>query len=101
LDKLKGENEDQRHGVEIVKKAISWPARQIAINAGEDGSIQIASFIRGDPVVGLVVFAFLVAGSKAILFRLGRRDSPRSDNAHSGDAHSDDKDREEVPASEP
>ena len=28
LDKLKGENEDQRHGVEIVKKAISWPARQ-------------------------------------------------------------------------
>jgi chaperonin GroEL len=39
LDKLKGENEDQRHGVEIVKKAISWPARQIAINAGEDGSI--------------------------------------------------------------
>jgi chaperonin GroEL len=39
LDNLKGENEDQRHGVEMVKKAISWPARQIAINAGEDGSI--------------------------------------------------------------
>ena len=37
LDKLKGENEDQRHGVDIVKKALSWPARQIAINAGEDG----------------------------------------------------------------
>src|SRR5215472_9966762 len=41
LDKLKGENEDQRHGVEIVKKAISSPARQIAINAGEDGSIVV------------------------------------------------------------
>jgi TCP-1/cpn60 chaperonin family/TIR domain len=39
LDKLKGENEDQRHGVEMVKKALSWPARQIAINAGEDGSV--------------------------------------------------------------
>ena len=39
LEKLKGENEDQRHGVEIVRKAISWPARQIAINAGEDGSV--------------------------------------------------------------
>ena len=25
--------------VEIVRKALSWPARQIAINAGEDGSI--------------------------------------------------------------
>ena len=41
LDNLKGENEDQRHGVEMVKKAISWPARQIAINAGEDGSIVV------------------------------------------------------------
>jgi chaperonin GroEL len=41
LDKLKGENEDQRHGVEMVKKALSWPARQIAINAGEDGSVII------------------------------------------------------------
>ena len=39
LDKLKGENEDQRHGVQMVKKALSWPARQIAINAGEDGSV--------------------------------------------------------------
>jgi hypothetical protein len=28
---LKGENEDQRHGIEMVKKALSWPARQIAI----------------------------------------------------------------------
>jgi chaperonin GroEL len=41
LDNLKGENADQRHGVEMVKKAISWPARQIAINAGEDGSIVV------------------------------------------------------------
>src|SRR5262249_60186954 len=39
LEKLKGENEDQRHGIEMVKKALSWPARQIAINAGEDGSV--------------------------------------------------------------
>jgi chaperonin GroEL len=39
LDKLKGENEDQRHGIEMVKKTLSWPARQIAINAGEDGSV--------------------------------------------------------------
>ena len=27
LDKLKGENEDQKHGIEMVKKALSWPAR--------------------------------------------------------------------------
>jgi chaperonin GroEL len=46
LDKLKGENEDQKHGVEIVKKAITWPARQIAINAGEDGSIVIGKILE-------------------------------------------------------
>jgi chaperonin GroEL len=39
LDRLKPENEDQRTGVQIVRRAIQAPARQIAINAGEDGSI--------------------------------------------------------------
>jgi chaperonin GroEL len=39
LDRLRTGNEDQRHGVDIVRKAISWPARQIAVNAGEDGAI--------------------------------------------------------------
>src|ERR1700687_2995611 len=48
LDKLKGENEDQRHGVEMVKKAISWPARQIAINAGDDGSIVVGKILEKD-----------------------------------------------------
>src|SRR3954468_8632738 len=49
LEKLKGQNDDQRTGIEIVKKAISWPARQIAINAGEDGSIIITvRFSAGD-----------------------------------------------------
>jgi len=48
LDKLKGENQDQRHGVEMVKKAISWPARQIAINAGEDGSVVVGKIQEKD-----------------------------------------------------
>jgi chaperonin GroEL len=39
LTDLKPENHDQRTGVEIVKKALGWPARQIVINAGEDGSV--------------------------------------------------------------
>jgi chaperonin GroEL len=46
LEKLKGQNNDQRTGIEIVKKAISWPARQIAINAGEDGSIIIGKILE-------------------------------------------------------
>jgi chaperonin GroEL len=46
LEKLKVHNDDQRTGVEIVKKAISWPARQIAINAGDDGSIVVGKILE-------------------------------------------------------
>src|SRR3989440_1238574 len=45
IEKLRGQNEDQRHGIEIVKKAITWPARQIAINAGEDGSVVVGKIM--------------------------------------------------------
>ena len=48
LEKLKGDNEEQRHGVEIVKKALSWPARQIAINAGDDGSVVVGKILEND-----------------------------------------------------
>jgi chaperonin GroEL len=41
LDKLQVENEDQRVGIEIVRRALRTPARQIAENAGVDGSIVI------------------------------------------------------------
>ena len=41
-------NDDQKTGVEIVRKAISWPARQIAINAGEDGSIVVGKILEKD-----------------------------------------------------
>jgi chaperonin GroEL len=48
LEKLKVHNDDQRTGIEIVKKALSWPARQIAINAGEDGSIVVGKILDRD-----------------------------------------------------
>src|SRR5205814_8419893 len=48
LEKLAPENEDQRHGIEIVRKALSWPARQIAMNAGADGSIVIGKILEKD-----------------------------------------------------
>jgi chaperonin GroEL len=41
LKRVKAANEDQKHGVDIVRKAITTPARQIAINAGEDGSVVV------------------------------------------------------------
>jgi chaperonin GroEL len=39
LDKLTGENDDQRVGVEIVRRALQAPIRQIAENAGHDGAV--------------------------------------------------------------
>jgi chaperonin GroEL len=48
LKRVKTENEDQKHGVDIVRKALSWPARQIAINAGEDGSVIVGKILEKD-----------------------------------------------------
>jgi chaperonin GroEL len=48
LNKLKTENADQKHGIEIVKKAVPWPARQIAINSGEDGSLVVGKILETD-----------------------------------------------------
>jgi len=45
LEELKAENEDQKTGINIVRKALSWPARLIAINAGEDGSIVVGKIL--------------------------------------------------------
>ena len=41
LEKLKGKNEDQQAGINIVKKALQAPLRQIAENAGVDGAIVV------------------------------------------------------------
>jgi len=46
LDKLKTENDDQTVGVNIVRKAIQAPARQIAENAGEDGSVIVGKLLE-------------------------------------------------------
>ncbi len=39
LAKLKADNEDQRVGIDIIRRAIQVPLRQIAENAGEDGAV--------------------------------------------------------------
>ena len=41
-------NDDQKTGVEIVRKALSWPARQIVINAGDDGSVVVGKILEKD-----------------------------------------------------
>jgi chaperonin GroEL len=46
LDKLKPDNDDQRVGVDIVRRALSWPAKQIAQNAGADGSVVVGKILE-------------------------------------------------------
>tara|TARA_B100001123_G_scaffold414098_1_gene513157 strand:+ start:567 stop:2213 length:1647 start_codon:yes stop_codon:yes gene_type:complete len=46
LDKIKVENDDQGVGVEIVRKALQTPIRQIAQNAGVDGSIVVGKLLE-------------------------------------------------------
>ena len=45
LEKLRTANSDQKTGIDIVRKALSWPARQIAFNAGEDGSVVVGKIL--------------------------------------------------------
>ena len=48
LESIKPANDDQRFGVDIVKKAIQTPARQIVDNAGDDGAVIIGKLLESD-----------------------------------------------------
>ena len=47
LEKLKGENEDETTGIQIVKRAIEEPLRQIAANAGVEGAVVVNKVREG------------------------------------------------------
>ena len=46
LDKLAGDNDDQNVGINIVRRAIQAPARQIADNAGADGAVIVGKLVE-------------------------------------------------------
>ncbi|MEP5936994.1 MAG: chaperonin GroEL [Erythrobacter sp.] len=48
LEGLKGENDDQTRGIDIVRRAILAPVRQIAENAGHDGAVISGNLLRED-----------------------------------------------------
>ena len=49
LDSLKTENSDQQVGIAIIRRALQAPARQIAENAGSEGSVVIGKLLdKGD-----------------------------------------------------
>ena len=45
IEKIRTYNDDQETGVDILRKAQSWPARQIALNAGDDGSVVVGKIL--------------------------------------------------------
>ena len=52
LEKLKGENEDETTGIEIIKRAIEEPLRQIAANAGVEGAVVVNKVREGEKDFG-------------------------------------------------
>jgi len=46
LEKLKFENDDQRVGIDIIRRALSAPARLIADNAGTDGAVVVGKLLE-------------------------------------------------------
>jgi chaperonin GroEL len=48
LDDFKGLNDDQTRGIDIVRKALQTPLRQIAQNAGHDGAVVAGRLIDGN-----------------------------------------------------
>jgi chaperonin GroEL len=45
LDGVKSANHDQQVGIDIVRRALSWPTRQIAENAGQDGAVVVGKLL--------------------------------------------------------
>jgi chaperonin GroEL len=53
LEGTKGANDDQTRGIDIVRRAIQTPLRQIAQNAGVDGAVVAGNLLReGDETMG-------------------------------------------------
>ncbi|MEO8460701.1 MAG: chaperonin GroEL, partial [Dokdonella sp.] len=47
LSKLKGENEDQNHGIVIAKRAMEAPLREIVTNSGDEPSVVVNKVVEG------------------------------------------------------
>ena len=52
LEGLKGENEDEQTGIEIIRRAIEEPLRQIVANAGKEGAVVVDKVRNGEADYG-------------------------------------------------
>jgi chaperonin GroEL len=78
LERVKTANEDEKHGVEIVKKAITWPARQIAVNSGEDGSVIVGKILENVRIAlrdGVSIAGLLIT-TEAMVAKKPKKETP-------------------------
>ena len=77
------QNDDQKTGVDIVRKALSWPARQIVINAGEDGSIVVGKILEKDQYgshrAGPETLSFCIQGEWRSAMSLQTQHDPKNE----------------------
>jgi chaperonin GroEL len=60
LDKVQITNDDERYGVQILRRALEEPLRTLARNAGEDGSVVIANVRRAQTEKGDTAYGYNV-----------------------------------------
>ncbi|MCQ2974260.1 MAG: chaperonin GroEL [Bacteroidales bacterium] len=65
LENLKGDNEDQNTGIQIIKRALEEPLRQIVTNAGEEGSVVVQKVKDGKGAFGYNAFLGVFEDLKA------------------------------------
>jgi TCP-1/cpn60 chaperonin family len=98
LDGIKVENSDQQTGIEIVRKAIQMPARQIIDNSGADGVVIVGKLIENPSYsygynaqtdeYGDLIKLGIVDPTKVVAHRApGRRIGRGFDRHHRGDDH--------------
>ncbi|HYC68642.1 chaperonin GroEL, partial [Brevundimonas sp.] len=87
LKNLKVENHDQQVGIDIVKKALLAPAKQIAENAGVDGAIVAGKLLeQKNTGWGFDAQALIVVEALGDLVEHGRRGAQQRDAAAGNDA---------------
>src|SRR5271165_271937 len=97
LENLKVENHDQKTGVDIVRKAIQAPARQIVDNAGADGAVVVGKLLEAKEYnfgydaqtgeYGDLVKLGIIDPTKVVRSPPGRRVDRGIDRHHRGDDH--------------
>ena len=78
LDGLKGDNDDQNAGIAIVRRALQAPIRQIAENAGVEGSIVVGKVLEN----ASATFGFNAQTEEYVDLVAGRRHRPGQGGPH-------------------